>query len=316
MPSSNYKPLAVSNKGLAQYLRDIQKFPILDREEEYILAKRWQEHHDEKAAQKLINSHLRLVAKMAMGYRGYGLPIAEVMSEGNIGLMRAVKHFNPDKGARFSTYATWWIKASIQEYVLRSWSLVKTGTTSAHKKLFFNLRKIKQRIRRTDIDTPLTVDETQSIAKTLGVRKEDVDHMNIRLTQGDVSLNTARYINGDSQGQWQDWIPDDTLDQEHALALKDEVSWRREQLAQAMNHLSKREKDIIDQRHLQQPPITLQKLSKKYEISAERIRQIEKKSIKKLQKIVGGKEQITGGKEPFLHSTSSKKNPQKDYAPL
>jgi len=274
--------IASGEAGLQRYLQDIRQFPMLQPDEEYMLAKRWKEHGDAKAAQKLITSHLRLVAKIAMGYRGYGLPIGEVISEGNVGLMQAVKKFEPDKGFRLATYAMWWIKASIQEFVLRSWSLVKMGTTANQKKLFFNLRKVKSQIEALE-DGDLRPDQVQLIAKKLGVTEEDVVSMNRRLG-GDTSLNA--HLRDDSEGEWQDWLVDESDNQEEMLVQSEEQSMRQGLLREAMEKLTDRERRVFEARRLQDDPATLEDLSQEFGVSRERIRQIEVRAFDKVQKAV------------------------------
>ena len=274
--------IASGEAGLQRYLQDIRQFPMLQPDEEYMLAKRWKEHADAKAAQKLITSHLRLVAKIAMGYRGYGLPIGEVISEGNVGLMQAVKKFEPDKGFRLATYAMWWIKASIQEFVLRSWSLVKMGTTANQKKLFFNLRKVKSQIEALE-EGDLRPDQVQLIAKKLGVTEEDVISMNRRLG-GDTSLNA--HLRDDSEGEWQDWLVDESDNQEEMLAQSEEASMRHGLLQEAMEKLTDRERRVFEARRLQDDPVTLEDLSQEFGVSRERIRQIEVRAFDKVQKAV------------------------------
>ncbi len=269
--------------SLAHYLMEIRKFPMLEKDEEYMLAKRWKEHEDSEAAHKLVTSHLRLVAKIAMGYRGYGLPIGEIISEGNVGLMQAVKRFEPDKGFRLATYAMWWIRAAIQEYVLRSWSLVKMGTTAAQKKLFFNLRKIKGQIDAIE-DGDLRPDQLEHISTKLGVSDTEVIDMNRRLSGPDHSLNAP--LCGDAEGEWQDWLVDDSVDQETELAQKQEMNQRSALLGQALNELNQRERDILVQRRLSDEPQTLEELSQKYNVSRERVRQIEVRAFEKVQKAV------------------------------
>jgi len=274
--------IASGEAGLQRYLQDIRQFPMLQPEEEFMLAKRWKEHGDGKAAQKLITSHLRLVAKIAMGYRGYGLPIGEVISEGNVGLMQAVKKFEPDKGFRLATYAMWWIKASIQEFVLRSWSLVKMGTTANQKKLFFNLRKVKSQIEALE-EGDLRPDQVKLIATKLGVTEEDVISMNRRLG-GDTSLNA--HLRDDSEGEWQDWLVDDSDNQEEVLAQSEESSMRHGLLKDAMGKLTDRERRVFEARRLQDDPATLEDLSQEFGVSRERIRQIEVRAFDKVQKAV------------------------------
>ena len=267
--------------GLSIYLSQIKKFPMLDAEEEYMLAKNWRESGNLKAAHKLVTSHLRLVAKIAMGYRGYGLPVNELISEGNIGLMQAVKKFDPDKGFRLATYAMWWIKASIQEYVLRSWSLVKMGTTTAQKKLFFNLKKIKNQIAPGQ-DGDLKDEQVNEISKRLNVESHEVVNMNRRMMGQEKSLNDP--IKSGETDEWQDWLVDDNLDQELIVSQRQEYDDKKELLDNAMKILNDREKEIITARRLAEEPKTLEELSKKYKISRERIRQIETKAFEKLQK--------------------------------
>jgi len=270
-----------STGGLSIYLSQIKKFPMLDAEEEYILAKNWRERGNVKAAHKLVTSHLRLVAKIAMGYRGYGLPVNELISEGNIGLMQAVKKFDPEKGFRLATYAMWWIKASIQEYVLRSWSLVKMGTTTAQKKLFFNLRKLKNQIAPNQ-EGDLRDEHVKEISERLDVNSHEVVNMNRRLMGHEKSLNDP--IKAGETDEWQDWLVDDRLDQELFVSQKQEYDDKKELLTEAMTILSEREKEILKERRLSENPKTLEELSKRYKISRERIRQIETKAFEKLQK--------------------------------
>ena len=268
-------------QGLSRYLTEIRKFPMLAKDEEFMLAKRWTEHQDPEAAHRLVTSHLRLVAKIAMGYRGYGLPIGEVISEGNVGLMQAVKKFDPDKGFRLATYAMWWIRASIQEYILRSWSLVKMGTTAAQKKLFFNLRKAKSQISAFE-EGDLRPEHVSKIATDLGVSEEEVVNMNRRLT-GDASLNSP--LRSDSESEWQDWLTDDTqVSQETKLADTEEHSLRMGLLQEAMEELTDREKHILTERRLKDDPVTLEELAGQYGVSRERVRQIEVRAFEKLQK--------------------------------
>src|SRR5215472_14294470 len=268
--------------GLSRYLEEIRKFPMLEPDEEYMLAKRWQEHQDSDAAHKLVTSHLRLVTRIAMGYRGYGLPIGEVISEGNVGLMQAVKRFDPDKGFRLATYAMWWIRASIQEYILRSWSLVKMGTTAAQKKLFFNLRKAKSEISALD-EGDLRPDQVRQIATKLGVLDEEVVSMNRRLAGPDASLNAP--LRADSENEWQDWLADDTaVSQETQLAEDEERSIRMGLLEEAMTELTDRERHILTERRLKDDPTTLEELAGEYGVSRERVRQIEVRAFEKLQK--------------------------------
>jgi len=264
-------------------LQEIRKFPLLEPEEEYMLAKRWAEEQDTEAAHKMVTSHLRLAAKIAMGYRGYGLPQAEVISEANVGLMQAVKRFDPEKGFRLATYAMWWIRASIQEYILRSWSMVKLGTTSAQKKLFFNLRKAKARIGALE-DGDLRPENVKQIAHDLGVTETEVISMNRRMSGGDASLNAQVGSEGEGSMQWQDWLEDESADQAGDYEKRDELDARRELLAAAMDVLNDREKDILTQRRLGDKPVTLEDLSGQYDVSRERIRQIEVRAFEKLQK--------------------------------
>ena len=275
-------PSVTSEGGLGRYLQQIRQFPMLQPDEEYMLAKRWREHGDREAAHRLVTSHLRLVAKLAMGYRGYGLPISEVISEGNVGLMQAVKRFEPEKGFRLATYAMWWIKASIQEFILRSWSLVKMGTTANQKKLFFNLRKVKGQIQALE-DGDLKPDQVKEIATRLGVPEDDVISMNRRLS-GDTSLNAPLRIDG--EGEWQDWLVDDHDDQETALAESEEFSMRADLLKNALGKLTDRERRIFEARRLRDEPLTLEELSSEFGVSRERIRQIEVRAFEKVQKAV------------------------------
>jgi RNA polymerase sigma-32 factor len=276
-------PLITAESGLTRYLEEIRRFPMLEPQEEYMLAKSWREHGDRDAAHRLVTSHLRLVAKIAMGYRGYGLPISEVISEGNVGLMQAVKRFEPDKGFRLATYAMWWIKAAIQEYILRSWSLVKMGTTANQKKLFFNLRKAKSRISALE-EGDLRPDQVKLIAKRLGVTEQDVVDMNRRLG-GDVSLNSPIREEGDS-GEWQDWLVDDSISQETRLAESEEADNRRKALGEALTVLNERERRIFEARRLADEPITLEELADEFGVSRERVRQIEVRAFEKVQKAV------------------------------
>jgi len=273
-------PILSAEGGLSRYLQEIRKFPMLEPDEEFMLAKRYREHEDPASAQKLITSHLRLVAKIAMGYRGYGLPISEVISEGNVGLMHAVKRFEPDKGFRLATYAMWWIRAAIQEYVLRSWSLVKIGTTAAQKRLFFNLRKVKGQIAALD-DGNLHPDQIKQIATTLKVSEEDVVSMNQRLG-GDASLNAPMRAD-EGTSEWQDWLVDDTPDQETSLGESEEFNERMALLSNAMSDLNDREKAIFQARRLKENPATLEELAQAYNVSRERIRQIEVRAFEKVQ---------------------------------
>ena len=283
MARSATLPLLKTESGLAHYLSEIRRFPMLEPQEEYMLAKRWREHGDTEAAHKLVTSHLRLVAKIAMGYRGYGLPISEVVSEGNVGLMQAVKRFEPEKGFRLATYAMWWIRASIQEYILRSWSLVKMGTTANQKKLFFNLRKAKSKINALD-EGDLRPDQTKLIAKRLGVTEQDVVDMNRRLG-GDASLNAPIRDDGDS-GEWQDWLVDNSPSQQEILEESEQFDNRRKALTQALDVLNDRERRIFEARRLADDPITLEDLASEFGVSRERVRQIEVRAFEKVQKAV------------------------------
>jgi len=276
-------PILTAESGLTRYLEEIRRFPMLEPQDEFMLAKRWREHGDRDAAHKLVTSHLRLVAKIAMGYRGYGLPISEVISEGNVGLMQAVKRFEPDKGFRLATYAMWWIKAAIQEYILRSWSLVKMGTTANQKKLFFNLRKAKSKISALE-EGDLRPDQVALIAKRLGVTEQDVVDMNRRLG-GDVSLNAPIREDGDS-GEWQDWLVDDISDQETRLAESEEADNRKQALGEALSVLNDRERRIFEARRLADDPITLEDLAAEFGVSRERVRQIEVRAFEKVQRAV------------------------------
>ena len=275
-------PIVAGESGLSRYLSEIKRFPMLEPQEEYMLAKRWREHGDREAAHKLVTSHLRLVAKIAMGYRGYGLPIGEVISEGNVGLMQAVRRFEPDKGFKLATYAMWWIRASIQEYILRSWSLVKMGTTASQKKLFFNLRKAKSRISALD-EGDLRDDQVTTIATRLGVAKQDVVDMNRRLG-GDASLNAPLREDGD--GEWQDWLVDDSPSQESVLADREEADVRLTALKSALRVLNPRERRIFEARRLAEDPVTLEELSAEFGVSRERVRQIEVRAFEKVQAAV------------------------------
>ncbi|MGM0585285.1 MAG: RNA polymerase sigma factor RpoH [Pseudomonadota bacterium] len=276
-------PAPSPEQGLSRYLQEIRKFPMLDPDEEYMLAKAWADHEDKEAAHRLVTSHLRLAAKIAMGYRGYGLPTAEVISEANVGLMQAVKRFDPEKGFRLATYAMWWIRASIQEYILRSWSLVKMGTTAAQKKLFFNLRKAKSRIGALE-EGDMRPENVENIARNLGVTKDEVISMNRRLSGGDASLNAPLKADGEGSAEWQDWLADESADQAAELAEKDELESRRELLMAAMEELNERERHILTERRLKDDPVTLEDLSKVYGVSRERVRQIEVRAFEKLQK--------------------------------
>jgi len=276
-------PAPTPEGGLNRYMQEIRKFPLLEPEEEYMLAKRWVEEQDTEAAHRMVTSHLRLAAKIAMGYRGYGLPQAEVISEANVGLMQAVKRFDPEKGFRLATYAMWWIRASIQEYILRSWSLVKLGTTSGQKKLFFNLRKAKNRIGALE-EGDLHPDNVKRIATDLGVTETEVISMNRRMSGGDASLNATVGSEGEGTMQWQDWLEDEDADQATDYEERDELETRREMLAEALDVLNDREKDILTQRRLSDQTVTLEDLSSQYDVSRERIRQIEVRAFEKLQK--------------------------------
>ncbi len=280
MASRSGLPALQNDSGLSRYLTEIRKFPLLTNEEEYMFAKRLKEHGDSQAAHRLVTSHLRLVAKIAMGYRGYGLPISEIVSEGNVGLMQAVKRFEPDKGFRLATYAMWWIRASIQEYVLRSWSMVKMGTTAAQKKLFFNLRKAKSHIGAIE-EGDLTPEHVATLSDRLGVTEREVTDMNRRLSGPDSSLNAP--LRSESESEWQDWLADDTMDQETRLAEREEMGGRHNLLSGAMEKLTERERDIINARRLQDEPATLEELSQKFGVSRERVRQIEVRAFEKLQ---------------------------------
>ncbi|KQT88546.1 RNA polymerase sigma factor RpoH [Aurantimonas sp. Leaf443] len=284
MAQTNLPSIASGEGGLSRYLEEIRRFPMLEPQEEYMLAKRYAEHDDRKAAHKLVTSHLRLVAKIAMGYRGYGLPIGEVISEGNVGLMQAVKRFEADRGFRLATYAMWWIKASIQEYILRSWSLVKMGTTANQKRLFFNLRKMKSRIQALE-EGDLKPDQVQQIATQLGVSNDEVISMNRRLS-GDASLNAPIRATEGESGEWQDWLVDDSESQEDMLVREDELDQRRGMLRQAMDVLNDRERRIFEARRLSEEPLTLEALSGEFDISRERVRQIEVRAFEKVQKAV------------------------------
>ncbi|MEM6944596.1 MAG: RNA polymerase sigma factor RpoH [Pseudomonadota bacterium] len=277
-------PAPSPEQGMSRYLSEIRKFPMLDPDEEFMLAKAWVDHGDRESAHKLVTSHLRLAAKIAMGYRGYGLPTAEVISEANVGLMQAVKRFDPDKGFRLATYAMWWIRASIQEYILRSWSMVKLGTTAAQKKLFFNLRKAKGKIGALE-EGDLRPEHVQKIAHDLGVNENEVISMNRRLSGGgDSSLNTPLKGDGEGTTEWQDWLADDDADQAAIYAESQELEARRELLLDALEGLNERERHILTERRLQEEPVTLEELSKVYNVSRERIRQIEVRAFEKLQK--------------------------------
>jgi RNA polymerase sigma-32 factor len=283
MASTAALPTLTPEPGFTHYLEEIRRFPMLERREEYMLAKRWREHGDRGAAHKLVTSHLRLVTKIARDYRGYGLPISEAISEGNVGLMQAVERFEPEKGFRLATYAMWWIKATIQEYILRSWSLVKMGTTANQKKLFFNLRKAQSKISILD-DGDMRLDQVKIIARRIGVTETDVIYMNRRLS-GDASLNAAIREDGDS-GEWQDWLVDESPDQETTLAASEEFDNRRKTLSDALSVLNERERRIFEARRLADDPITLEDLAAEFGVSRERVRQIEVRAFEKVQKAV------------------------------
>ena len=283
MGNYNNLPAPTPEGGLNRYMQEIRKFPLLEPEEEYMLAKRWAEEQDTEAAHKMVTSHLRLAAKIAMGYRGYGLPQAEVISEANVGLMQAVKRFDPERGFRLATYAMWWIRASIQEYILRSWSLVKLGTTSAQKKLFFNLRKAKAKIGALE-EGDMRPEVVKKIATDLGVTEAEVISMNQRMAGADASLNATVGAEGEGSMQWQDWLEDEDADQAGDYERRDELDARRELLVQAMDVLNERERDILTQRRLSDETVTLEDLSAAYDVSRERIRQIEVRAFEKLQK--------------------------------
>jgi len=300
MAQSATLPLITAESGLSRYLDEIRRFPMLEPQEEYMLAKRWREHGDRTAAHRLVTSHLRLVAKIAMGYRGYGLPISEVISEGNVGLMQAVKRFEPEKGFRLATYAMWWIKAAIQEYILRSWSLVKMGTTANQKKLFFNLRKAKSRISALD-EGDMRPDQVKLIAKRLGVTEQDVIDMNRRLG-GDASLNAPIREDGDS-GEWQDWLMDDHDSQEATLAASEELDNRRAALSDALEVLNDRERRIFEARRLTDEPVTLEDLAAEFGVSRERVRQIEVRAFEKVQTAV--KNRIAAMEAPPAHAAAA-----------
>ena len=290
-------PIMTAEGGLSRYLEEIRRFPMLEPQQEYMLAKNWRERGDRDAAHKLVTSHLRLVAKIAMGYRGYGLPISEVVSEGNVGLMQAVKRFEPDKGFRLATYAMWWIKASIQEYILRSWSLVKMGTTANQKKLFFNLRKAKSKISALQ-EGDLRPDQVDIIAKRLGVTTQDVIDMNRRLG-GDASLNAPIREDGDS-GEWQDWLADNSESQETVMAAHEELDNRRQALSSALSVLNDRERRIFEARRLADDPVTLEELAEEFGVSRERVRQIEVRAFEKVQKAV--KNKVAAMETPSAHA--------------
>jgi RNA polymerase sigma-32 factor len=277
-------PALSGEQSLNRYLAEIKKFPVLTAEQEYMLAKRYQEHEDPEAAAQLVSSHLRLVAKIAMGYRGYGLPVSDLISEGNVGLMQGVKKFEPDRGFRLATYAMWWIKASMQEFILRSWSLVKMGTTAAQKKLFFNLRRMKKQLEAYE-DTDLSPEDVTKIATDLGVPEQEVINMNRRMMMGgDGSLNTPMRGGEEGSGEWQDWLADDRPLQDEMVADTEEAEMRHEMLVEAMNSLNERERHILTERRLTEQPQTLEELSQVYDVSRERIRQIEVRAFEKLQK--------------------------------
>jgi RNA polymerase sigma-32 factor len=278
-------PALSSDSGLSRYLGEIRKFPMLEPDEEFMLAKRWQEHEDAEAAHQMVTSHLRLVAKIAMGYRGYGLPLSEIISEGNVGLMQAVKRFDPDRGFRLATYAMWWIRAAIQEYILHSWSLVKIGTTAAQKKLFFNLRKVKGQLKAID-DGDLPPETVKEIATRLEVTEGDVVDMNRRMSSHDHSLNAPLKVDG--EGEWQDWLVDDGPSQEQRLADDQEFGRRHKLLDRAMTTLNARERKILVERRLKDEPATLEDLSKEFGISRERVRQIEVRAFEKIQRAIRG----------------------------
>jgi len=283
MASTSLVPNLSPDTNLSHYLQEIRKFPMLEQQEEYMLAKSWREHGDTDAAHKMVTSHLRLVAKIAMGYRGYGLPLADLIAEGNVGMMQAVKRFDPERGFRLATYAMWWIRAAIQEYILHSWSLVKIGTTAAQKKLFFNLRKIKGQLKALD-EGDLRDETVKTIAHKLDVTEEDVVSMNRRLSAPDHSLNAP--VREDGEGEWQDWLVDETPNQEARMGDSEELKLRRGLLATAMEHLSERERHILEERRLKEVPATLEDLSKEYGISRERVRQIEVRAFEKVQEAV------------------------------
>ena len=283
MASASNLPVISAESGLSRYLQEIRKFPMLEPEKEYMLAKSWQQHEDSGAAHQLVTSHLRLVAKIAMGYRGYGLPLSELISEGNVGMMQAVKRFDPERGFRLATYAMWWIRAAIQEYILHSWSLVKMGTTAAQKKLFFNLRRLKGQMQAIE-EGDLSAEQVNAIATKLDVPEQDVINMNRRLASPDHSLNAPLRVDG--EGEWQDWLVDESDNQEITLADSEELKKRRKLLVGAMEHLNERERDILMERRLREAPTTLEELSQKYNISRERVRQIEVRAFEKLQKAI------------------------------
>jgi RNA polymerase sigma-32 factor len=294
---ANFLTVPAEGSSLSRYLEEIRRFPMLEPEEEFVLAKNWQEHGDVEAAHRLVTSHLRLVAKIAMGYRGYGLPLNEIISEGNVGLMQAVKRFDPDRGFRLATYAMWWIRAAIQEYILHSWSLVKMGTTAAQKKLFFNLRKLKGQMQAID-EGDLKPETVKAIAERLDVTESDVVEMNRRLEGADHSLNVP--LRSDSETQWQDWLVDDAASQESTIADADEFDHRMSLLHRAMAVLNERERHILSERRLKDEPTTLEELSAHYGISRERVRQIEVRAFEKLQRAIKGleAEQATAARLP------------------
>ncbi len=283
MATASSVPAIGSESNLSRYLQEIRKFPMLEPEKEYMLAKSWQQHEDSGAAHQLVTSHLRLVAKIAMGYRGYGLPLSELISEGNVGMMQAVKRFDPDRGFRLATYAMWWIRAAIQEYILHSWSLVKMGTTAAQKKLFFNLRRLKGQMQAIE-EGDMSPEQVNAIATKLSVPEQDVINMNRRLASPDHSLNAPLRVDG--EGEWQDWLVDDSANQEITLGDQQELGKRRKLLSGAMESLNERERDILAERRLREVPTTLEDLSQKYGISRERVRQIEVRAFEKLQKAI------------------------------
>ena len=286
MPTTTLSlPASPDGSGVSRYLREIRRFPLLTSDEEFMLAKRWREHDDTEAAHRLVTSHLRLVAKIAMGYRGYGLPVAELISEGNVGLMQAVKRFDPDRGFRLATYAMWWIRASIQEYILHSWSLVKMGTTAAQKKLFFNLRKLKGQIEAID-EGDMTPEQVAHIAKALNVSRDDVVSMNRRMAGPDHSLNAP--VREDGGGEWQDWLADPEQDPEGGVLEASELAYRRRLFKESLGVLNERETHILAERRLKEEPATLEQLSRHYGVSRERIRQIEARAFEKLQRAVRG----------------------------
>jgi RNA polymerase sigma-32 factor len=276
-------PSLQSDSGLSRYLQEIRKFPMLEADQEFMLAKRWREHQDPEAAHQMVTSHLRLVAKIAMGYRGYGLPINELIAEGNVGMMQAVKRFDPDRGFRLATYAMWWIRAAIQEYILHSWSLVKIGTTAAQKKLFFNLRRVKGQIKAIE-EGDLSPEQVKIISDRLDVSADDVVTMNRRLAAPDNSLNAP--LRAEGEGEWQDWLVDETPSQETRLGEHEELSARQKLLGKALDSLNDRERHILVERRLKDEPATLEDLSKEYDISRERVRQIEVRAFEKLQKSI------------------------------